>query len=109
MGLTRNGLRIGMAAHTERIEMRDNLEYQIRMAAKKLATQTENVVQEIRDAMDTQEEYDAWWNSTPDDNQGFYNAACDKLLELYGYTDHSQALAFSLSFDMNKIKEIAFQ
>ena len=83
MALTRNGLRIGMAAHTERIEQRDNIEWQIRMATKKLRAQTADVVQELRDRMDTQAEYDAWWVSTPDDDHNFYNAACDKLLELY--------------------------
>lgn len=83
MALTRNGRRIGMAAHTERIEQRDNIEWQIRVASKKLRAQTANVVQEVRDRMDTQAEYDAWWASTPDDDHNFFDAACDKLLELY--------------------------
>lgn len=88
MALTINGNRIGRAAHMERIEMRDNLDWQNYQSKKKLLAMTENVVQEVRDRMDTQAEYDAWWASTPDDNNGFFNAACEKLLELY-YTEQA--------------------
>lgn len=36
----------------------------------------------IRDLMTTQEEYNAWWSSTPDDAQGWYDATVAKLAEL---------------------------
>lgn len=47
----------------------------------KRAAQCADVTMAIRDALDSQEEYDAWWEATP--AKGFYNAACDKLLKLY--------------------------
>jgi hypothetical protein len=38
--------------------------------------------QRIRDSFATQDEYDAWWQSTPDDNAGFDAAVDAKLAEL---------------------------
>jgi len=44
--------------------------------------------QTIRDAM-TQEEYNAWWETTPDDNRGFYTATEAKLKELVSRSQSS--------------------
>jgi len=54
-----------------------------RIAQRKARTQAHllDICQEIRDCLDSQEDYDTWWNSAPAND--FYNAAVDKLLELH--------------------------
>ena len=43
---------------------------------------TLDVCQQIADLLPTQDQYDAWWASTPDDDEGFYRDAVKKLAEL---------------------------
>ena len=39
------------------------------------------ISQQIRNML-TQDQYDAWWTSTPDDDEGYYLAAVRKITEL---------------------------
>ena len=66
------------------MEFKDQLkEHQDKEAKRKYSKTLENLIvcQKIAD-MTTASEYSEWWNSTPDDNDGFLNAAREKLQEL---------------------------
>lgn len=84
MGLTRNLNRIGMAAHNERREIADYIFSCQSAELKRKAEQKREIIKTcamIRDLV-TQKDYDAWWESTPDDDEGFLAAAHAKLKEL---------------------------
>lgn len=92
MARTTNGRLTGRAAATELAEQRSAL-LEIMLDEQKknreqrnadLRAKTLEVCDAIRDAT-TQEEYTAWWETTTDNNLKFYDEACDKLLEVYGY------------------------
>lgn len=74
MSLTINGNRTGRAGAEEAREFREELWAQAQAArreqARKEHAEVMRKAQVVRDAM-SQEEYDAWLNSTPDDNSGF--------------------------------------
>lgn len=132
MGLTRNGLRIGMAAHTQKREEREWLEQMIEKERKRKQAQLMDICQEVRDCM-TQAEYDAWWASTPDGENEFYEAAEAKLLEIksesahiadadahaeeqvgtsalqsYHSPEHYAAMRFADTFDFDRVVEIPY-
>lgn len=87
--------------------------------AEKHATMVMDVCHEIRDCM-TQDQYNAWWESAPE--EGFFSAACDQLLAMKLGTEsdgtgikdwqdapeYKQAMAFSESFDFAAIPEVKF-
>lgn len=60
--------------------LREQLHQDVMDRAYELSQSQVNA-QTIRDAM-TQEEYNAWWETTPDDNHGFYMSTEKKLAEL---------------------------
>lgn len=60
--------------------LRDHQEEQREKAAR-LRGATVQTCQSIADRL-TPDEYTSWWDTTPDDNEGFYRAAQDKLSEL---------------------------
>lgn len=81
MARTRNNRLIGAAAHAQK---RDDLQAIITADAihrEALRKRTAQACQSIADRT-TAEDYAAWWKTTPDDDEGFYRAAVDKLSEL---------------------------
>jgi len=81
MARTRNNKLIGAAAAAQK---RDDLEAVMTAEAlrrERLRKQTQQTCQSISDRIPA-DEYAAWWETTPDDNEGFYRAAQDKLSEL---------------------------
>jgi len=60
---------------------REEIQSQIERGKKLLLQEIQETALDVRDLM-TQEEYDAWWETTPDDNKGFLVAAKAKLEEL---------------------------
>lgn len=79
MALTRNFKRIGMAAHNERRDQREQIELQQARAEKKYAVMRMDVFHAVRDTFEKQSEYDAWWEAAPED--GFFEHAEAYLLE----------------------------
>lgn len=81
MARTRNNNLIGAAAHAQK---RDDLQAIMTADAihrEALRKRTAQACQSIADRT-TAEDYAAWWKTTPDDDEGFYRAAVDKLSEL---------------------------
>lgn len=81
MARTRNNKLIGAAAHAQK---RDDLQAIMTadaIARAKLRKDTLQACQSIADRL-TPKAYAAWWKTTPDDDEGFYRAAVDKLSEL---------------------------
>lgn len=79
MALTRNFKRIGMAAHNERRDQRDMIDYQQAQAAKKKKAMQRDVYYAVRYTFETQEAYDAWWEAAPE--IGFFEYSEAYLLD----------------------------
>lgn len=81
MARTRNNQLIGAAAAAQK---RDDLETVMTadaIARAQLRKRTMQACQYIADRIPPAD-YDAWWKTAPDDNEGFYRAAADKMSEL---------------------------
>lgn len=81
MSLTKNGKRIGMAAHNERLEIAQYLRDCRATEIRRISDEIISTCRMIRDLL-SQREYDAWWDGAPDDDLGFLAAAHAKLAEL---------------------------
>lgn len=81
MARTKNGKLIGAAASAQRRDDLEEIDFSRHYRAKQLRKKTMETCQAIADRL-TREEYLAWWETTPDDNEGYYRAAVDKLSEL---------------------------
>ena len=79
MALTHNFQRIGMAAHNERRDQRDQIDWQQAQADKKYVAMRMDVFHAVRDTFEKQAEYDSWWEAAPED--GFFEHAEAYLLE----------------------------
>lgn len=79
MALTRNLQRIGMAAHLERRDQREQIDFQQAQADKKYVTMRMDVFHAVRDTFETQAEYDAWWEAAPE--IGFFEYSEAYLLD----------------------------
>lgn len=80
MTLTTNLKRIGMAAHQERRDQRDVIDYQNHLAENRRREKFKDVLQAVRDTFETQAEYNEWWEAAPE--EGFFEYAEEYLLKI---------------------------
>lgn len=94
MTRTLNGNLIGAAAAAERRDYLDSL----LDTPRNPHAESDAVCQEIADLLGSAEAYSAWWETTPNDNEGFLKAAREKLAQLetlkHSITDYTVALEY---------------
>ena len=85
MALTVNGYRTGRAGATDLADIREYIQIEQEEAAKRrrqeMKERTNKLVNDIASMLD-EKEYEDWWTSTPNDNEGFLAACEQKYLEL---------------------------
>lgn len=79
MSLTSNLKRIGWAAHEERRDQADMIDFQNHQAAQRKKVQFNDVLQAVRDTFADQDSYNEWWAAAPED--GFFEYAENYLLK----------------------------